>query len=74
MYNAGYDPRGMASMFRLLVAQQRSNPGRVEQFFSTHPTTEERIRDAEARAARLPARQDLITDEPSFQNARRRAG
>jgi predicted Zn-dependent protease len=72
MYQAGYDPRGMASMFRRLLAQRASNPGRVEQFFSTHPPTEERIRDAENRAASLAGRQNLIVDEPQFQDVRRR--
>jgi len=72
MYRAGYDPRGMAAMFRVLLAQQRSQPSRVEQFFSTHPTTEERIRDAERRASELAQRADLITDEPQFQSIRNR--
>lgn len=74
MYRAGYDPRGMAAMFRTLQAQQRSQPGRVEQFFATHPTNEERIRDAERRASELPQRADLVTDEPQFQQIRQRAG
>lgn len=72
MYEAGYDPRGMASMFRQLQAQREGNPGRVEQFFATHPTTEDRIRDAEARAAQLAGRQNLIVDEPQYQEIRRR--
>jgi predicted Zn-dependent protease len=72
MFQAGYDPRGMAAMFRVLLAQSKSNPGRVEQFFSTHPTTEDRIRDADRRAADLGTRADLITDEPQFQSIRGR--
>src|SRR6185436_1530727 len=31
MYAAGYDPRGMASMFRQLLAHQQRSPSRVEQ-------------------------------------------
>lgn len=73
MYEAGYDPRGMASMFRELLAHRQSSPGRVEQFFSTHPTTEDRIRDAERAAAQLAGRSGLVTDEPEFQAVRRRA-
>ena len=72
MHAAGYDPRGMAAMFRVLQAHSKSDPGRVEQFFATHPTTEERIRDAERRAAELPLTGNLITDEPEFQDVRRR--
>jgi predicted Zn-dependent protease len=72
MARAGYDPRGMASMFRELLEHNRRNPGRVEQFFATHPTTEDRIRDAERRAAEIGAQSNTITDEPAFQDARRR--
>jgi beta-barrel assembly-enhancing protease len=73
MHRAGYDPRGMAAMFRLLLQHQQNQPGRVEQFFATHPTTEERIQDAEKRAAQLSTA-GTITDEPQFQDARRRVG
>jgi beta-barrel assembly-enhancing protease len=70
MHDAGYDPRGMAAMFRVLLAHQQSEPSRVEQFFATHPTTEARIRDAETRAQQLGP--GGMTDEPAFQDARRR--
>jgi len=72
MYDAGYDPRGMASMFRVLLEHQQREPSRVEQFFSTHPTTMERVRDAEKRAAQFPAKPGLITDEPAYQEIRQR--
>lgn len=67
MYNAGYDPRGMGAMFRVLQAREQSNPGSVAQFFSTHPTTDDRIRDADSRAASLARSAGLVTDEPRFQ-------
>jgi predicted Zn-dependent protease len=72
MYEAGYNPNGMASMFEELLEQRRGQPGRVEQFFSTHPLTEERIRDSRNRASQLSGRSNLITDEPEFQAVRRR--
>lgn len=72
MYDANYDPRGMASMFRELLEHQKSQPSRVEAFFSTHPTTEERVREAERRAAQLGTRSAAITDEPQFQAVRGR--
>jgi beta-barrel assembly-enhancing protease len=65
--------RAMAAMFRLLLQHQQSQPGRVEQFFATHPATEERVRDAENRAAQLSTA-GTITDEPQFQDTRRRVG
>jgi beta-barrel assembly-enhancing protease len=72
MYDANYDPRGMASMFRELLEHQKTQPGRVEAFFSTHPTTDARVRDAESRAAALGTRSGAITDEPQYQAIRGR--
>jgi predicted Zn-dependent protease len=71
MYEAGYDPNGMATMFEELLEHRQGSPGRVEQFFSTHPLTEERIRESRNRAAGLRGR-NVVTDEPEFQNIKRR--
>lgn len=73
MHAAGYDPRGMASMFEELLEHRQGSPGRVEQFFSTHPLTEERIEAARRRAQQLGTAGTTV-DEPGFQDARRRAG
>jgi predicted Zn-dependent protease len=70
MAAAGFNPNGMVTMFEKLLAQQKSEPSRVEQFFSSHPLTEERVRDARSRADSLGNRG--ITDEPGFQDAKRR--
>ena len=70
MTAAGYNPNGMAAMFEVLLAQRQGQPGKLEQFFSTHPLTEERVRDARSRAAQLGDRG--ITDEPQYQDIRRR--
>lgn len=42
MAKAGYDPEDMARFFDLLASQRRSNPGKVEQFFSSHPSPGDR--------------------------------
>ena len=54
MNAAGYDPSEMAIVFHKLSEQQKSLPSVVERFFSTHPLSEDRMRDAERRAAALP--------------------
>jgi predicted Zn-dependent protease len=74
MTRAGYNPSGMADMFRVLLANSKDNPSRVEQFFATHPTTESRIRDAEQMAAKIGTPAGAITDEAGFQDAKRRVG
>ena len=70
MAAAGFNPMGMATMFEELMEHREGSPGRVEQFFATHPLTEERVNDARRRAQELGNRG--ITDEPAFQDARRR--
>jgi predicted Zn-dependent protease len=70
MAAAGYNPEGMATMFEELLEHQQSQPSRVEQFFSSHPLTADRIRDARSRAQQLGSRG--VMDEPQFQEIRRR--
>jgi predicted Zn-dependent protease len=40
---AGWDGRGMVELFEILRHEQKRNPGRVETFFSTHPSPQDRI-------------------------------
>lgn len=72
MHGAGYDPAGMANMFRTLLAEQKARPSAVQRFFATHPLTEDRIKDVEAQASKLPKKSNLITDEPEFHTIRER--
>lgn len=46
---AGTDPEAMASFFRVLLAEQGRRPNSVEQFFATHPLTEDRVDDVLGR-------------------------
>jgi len=43
MNDAGYDPNGMIRLLERLLDLQEREPGTVEQFFATHPSTDERI-------------------------------
>ena len=53
MSRAGYDPMGMATFFELLQSRQRSNPGAVQQFFSSHPAPANRAATTRALASSL---------------------
>jgi Zn-dependent protease with chaperone function len=53
MAKAGYDPDAMASFFDLLKQQQARDPGRLEQFFSSHPAPADRAERMRAEAERL---------------------
>ncbi len=65
-YRAGYDPNGMVTFFEKLQALQKHEPSLIEVWFSTHPPTSERIKQAERLIAELPAKPGLKKDEPSF--------
>ncbi|MDX1503568.1 MAG: M48 family metallopeptidase [Thermoanaerobaculia bacterium] len=72
LYDAGYDPEGLPSLFEELLTRRRRSQGSVGRFFATHPQTESRIRNTRAAIAELPPRPGLITDEPGFRRARSR--
>jgi predicted Zn-dependent protease len=72
MYQSGYDPNGMVTMFQELLAHQKSSPGGVERFFASHPLTEERITNARAQAATLPPRENLILRDAGFDDFKAR--
>lgn len=55
MYNAGFDPRGQASMYERLLAANRFGQ-RPPEFLLTHPLTESRIAESRSRANRYPAK------------------
>lgn len=61
MYEAGYDPRGMAGIFETLLEQRQRRPNAVSTFFSTHPLTESRIAEARQMSDELPRRSGLVT-------------
>ncbi len=74
MVRAGYNPIGLATFFEELLELQQRQPSRVEQWFSTHPTTTERVANTRAIIAATPGAQNasLTTDTRAFQNFRSR--
>ena len=74
MYNAGYEPHGMVTMFQELIQRRQRSPGSVDQFFSSHPLTEERIENVQAQIAQLPPRTNLVERDAEFENVQRRLG
>lgn len=60
---AGFDPRGMAGMFKLLQNQSRLYDTNVPEILLTHPVTTHRIAEARARASQLKVRHVDSSDE-----------
>jgi predicted Zn-dependent protease len=71
MAGAGYDPEGLATMFEELFRQRQRQPGAVEQFFSTHPLTENRIKEVRQMAREIGA-SGLRMNDGGFANAKQR--
>ena len=72
LYDAGYNPEGMASMFETLLAQRQRRPNALERFFASHPLTEERITNVRQEAEQMPANDQFISQDQDFQRFKQR--
>ena len=72
MYDAGIDPEGMATFFEKLRNLQKSKPSKLQQLFSTHPPTTERITAVRSQIARLPRKSNLKKDSQRFHQIKKR--
>ena len=54
---ARIEPNGLVTLFEKLLAEQKRSPGTVEQWFATHPTTQDRIDAARAEVQQLSPEQ-----------------
>lgn len=72
LYDAGFDPANMATLFQRLASLNRFGT-RPPEFLLSHPVTESRIADSRGRAARYPPRQYYENTEYRLMRARVRA-
>jgi len=72
MYDAGLNPEGMATFFEKLRKLQKSQPTQLEQIFSTHPPTDERIANVRSQIARLRNKSGLRKDSRRFHDIKKR--
>lgn len=71
---AGFDARAMAVFFEKMQRSARvSDDGSIPGYLRTHPVTTERIADAQNRAASMPYRQHLDSQEFQLVRAKLRA-
>jgi predicted Zn-dependent protease len=71
---AGIDPRGMPSMFHTLIAERKTNPSGLDNFFASHPVEESRVQATENEIAKIdPAvLSGLTRDSRAFQSFKAR--
>jgi predicted Zn-dependent protease len=67
-YEAGYDPMGLPRMLGVIAREAQRQPGKIEQFFATHPMTENRIEATRQMASSLEGGR---RDEPAFEDFQR---
>ena len=65
LYDAGFDPAAMTSMFERLLDTTRLMGQRAPEFLLDHPITQQRIAESRARTNNLPSRH--VEDNLSFQ-------
>jgi len=56
MVAAGYDPRGMVEVMEVLDSARKGSPSTIEQMFSSHPLTSDRLEAAKRRTDSYPDR------------------
>ncbi len=74
LVRTGINPMGMVTLFEELLRQQQRSPSRVEQWFSTHPTSQERVNNTRAIIQATPGANNsrLATDTREYQSFRSR--
>ena len=74
MARANYHPEGLARMFEELIDRRQRRPSSVEQFFSSHPVTEDRVAAVRAMVQRIGPSSSWKRDEPGFRQVKSRVG
>ncbi|MHB8078104.1 MAG: M48 family metallopeptidase [Candidatus Krumholzibacteriia bacterium] len=69
LYQLGYDPRAMVSVFETLRRAAGGDPTKFDVYFQSHPSNAERIENTNAELPKL-ALDNLRLDDPSFQVVR----
>ena len=74
LVRSGISPNGLPSFFNVLLDEQRRQPGSVEQWFSTHPLTTDRVASTQRMIQQVPAAQmrNLRQDSNEYQSMRNR--
>ncbi|HEX7049258.1 MAG TPA: M48 family metallopeptidase [Longimicrobiales bacterium] len=71
---AGINPTGLLTFFKDLLEQRERRPGVIEQWFSTHPLTEDRIAATQAEIREIPETtlRDLIVNTEQYEEMKAR--
>src|SRR6266700_3532801 len=60
MYKAGYDPTAFVDFFEKIQSKEKKKPGTMSKVFSTHPMTDDRIKNSQKTI------QDILKAKPEY--------
>ncbi|HWE00547.1 MAG TPA: M48 family metalloprotease, partial [Bryobacteraceae bacterium] len=73
MYHAGYDPTSFVDFFEKIQSLEKRKPGTMSRLFSTHPPTEDRIKQAQKNIQEyLKAKPEYVLDTSEFEDVKAR--
>ncbi len=73
MYKAGYDPSAFVDFFEKIQSLEKKKPGTVSKVFSTHPPTDERIKNSQRNIEKyLKAKPEYVVSTSEFSDVKLR--
>lgn len=73
MYKAGYDPTAFVDFFEKIQSMEKKKPGTISKVFSTHPMTDDRIRNAQKNIQQiLKSKPEYVVNTSEFNDVKTR--
>jgi len=73
LYKAGYDPTSFVDFFEKIQSMEKKKPGTMSRVFSSHPMTDDRIKDAQKNIQEmLEARPEYVVTTSEFNDVKTR--
>ncbi|MEK7408062.1 MAG: M48 family metallopeptidase [Acidobacteriota bacterium] len=73
LYKTGYDPTAFVDFFEKIQTLEKRKPGTMSKVFSTHPLTDERVKDSQKNIQEiLKAKPEYVVNTSEFDNVKAR--